>query len=376
MRISSRSREIRPPASPMWIKTILLSALIVVACVALYGNLDASLLFNYIYRRDVPDRSYGSGSTTDGSLITIQTTALASTLRLSDFLEIPQGRDTSSMPTPGPDPGPVTLIFVGDVMLGRQVNMTMHQIGDFDWPFTQIAPLLRSADLTIGNLESPLVDDCPPLGTGMILCGDPLAVSGLAHAGFDGMGIANNHSHDYGDDGFETTVTALSGAGLSPIHEERAMIREINGLRVGIVAYEDTYTNPLDLEKVIPLIHKRARQVDVLLMMVHWGDEYHDHPSDEQVSTGRALIDAGVSVIIGSHPHWTQPLEFYHGGVIFYSLGNFVFDQTWSDRTRQGEIARLTLTPNAGGIRIEDELIPIRIDNYGQPVLVGPSGGQ
>lgn len=273
-------------------------------------------------------------------------------------------------------PDSATLVFVGDVMLGRQVNVVMHKQADFAWPFVQTSSLLQSADLTIGNLESPLVEDCPFEGHSMRLCGDPASASGLAWAGFDGMGIANNHSHDYGSAGYSNTIKSLEAANLSPIGDAATLVRETQGIRVGVMAFEDTFTHPLQVNEVVPRIQQQARQVDVLIVMLHWGDEYHDTPSKEQTATGQAIIDAGADVIVGSHPHRTQPVEAYHGGLIFYSLGNFVFDQMWSEKTRLGNVVRLTLVRQGDAVQVDYELIPIKIFDYGQPDFFEPPLGQ
>jgi poly-gamma-glutamate synthesis protein (capsule biosynthesis protein) len=109
-------------------------------------------------------------------------------------------------------------------------------------------------------------------------------------------------------------------------------------------------------------------EVEVLVAMMHWGVEYVSEPSDRQVTLGRALIDAGVDVVVGAHPHWVQPVEEYQGKLIFYSLGNFVFDQMWSEETRLGEVADVEFRFEEGAlVEMDYELLPVRIYEYGQP---------
>ena len=112
-----------------------------------------------------------------------------------------------------------------------------------------------------------------------------------------------------------------------------------------------------------------AGQVDVLLGMMHWGYEYRPNYSLRQQYVGHALIDAGMDVVFGAHPHWVQPYEEYNDRLIFYSLGNFVFDQMWSDQTRAGQLVRLKLVvhPNPGELEIGYEVIPVTIYDFGQP---------
>jgi hypothetical protein len=277
----------------------------------------------------------------------------------------------SPTPTPTatpPQPVGLSVVMVGDVMLGRMVNVTSIERGDFTWPFQETVDVLRAADLTIGNLETPVVTDCPPNEVSMLFCADPRAVEGLSWAGFDGMSLANNHRRDKEDAGVEETIGYLQAAGIDPFFDEMVMIREVRGLRVGVMGFEDV-DRALNIEDVLPAVEAMAGQVDVLLGMMHWGYEYRPNQSWRQEHMGHALIDAGMDVVFGAHPHWVQPIEEYNGGLIFYSLGNFVFDQMWSEETRSGHIARLTLVvhPNPGEVEIDYEIIPVTIYDYGQP---------
>lgn len=263
----------------------------------------------------------------------------------------------------------VTIVVVSDVMLGRKVTLRMLQYDDYTWPFHGTVDVLRNADLTLGNLEGPIIPNCEPTDGRMVFCADPQAIEGLVWAGFDGLSLANNHRIDYHEIGYERTVANLEEAGIAAIANDRDMVREINGMRIGVMGLDDTLSW-LRLDELIPAVEAAAQDVDVLIGLVHWGHEYHAEPSERQVLIGQAMIDAGMDVIAGSHPHRVQPMEVYHSGLIFYSLGNFVFDQMWSEETREGRILRLTLTVRGKGeIAIDYELIPVKIFNYGQPRL-------
>ncbi|HEC23126.1 MAG TPA: CapA family protein [Chloroflexi bacterium] len=281
---------------------------------------------------------------------------------------------TSAPATPAATPVParpveLTVIIVGDVMLGRMVNIGSLEREDFTWPFRGTGEALRAADLTLGNLESPIAEDCPPNEVSTLFCADPRAVEGLAWAGFDGLSLANNHSHDRGDEGFEQTVALLEEAGIAAFYDQTVMVVEIRGVRIGVMGFMDV-DRLLDVEAALAATGEMAGQVDVLIGIMHWGYEYVAYHNWRQEVVGRALIDAGMDVVAGAHPHQVQEIEEYNGGVIFYSLGNFVFDQMWSSGTRQGHIARLTfLIQEDGEVGLTYEIIPITIHDFGQPRL-------
>src|SRR5690606_2415251 len=103
---------------------------------------------------------------------------------------------------------------------------------------------------------------------------------------------------------------------------------------------------------------------DMVIVSVHWGVEYKAKPNQRQILLGRAMIDAGADVVLGHHPHWTQTVEEYQDGVIIYSLGNFIFDQMWSEETRRGDVVEFKLDKT--GV-LGYQVKPIKIYDYGQP---------
>ncbi|MBN1312452.1 MAG: CapA family protein [Anaerolineae bacterium] len=262
-----------------------------------------------------------------------------------------------------------SLVIVGDIMLGRQVNIEMMDRDDFTWPFHQTVDALKDADLTLGNLEAPLVTNCPFASTGILFCAAPCAVEGLVWADIDGVSLANNHAHTYGDSGFEETVELLQEAGIKPITDNMMMLSDIDGLQIGVIGFDDSDT-VLDLEQAIEATREASTQVDILIGMLHWGIEYQPEPNARQHEVGHALVDAGMDVIIGAHPHLIQPVEDYNGKPIFYSLGNFIFDQMWWQETRMGALVRLKLVKKPDGVIVDYEMAKVEIHDYGQPVVV------
>lgn len=257
----------------------------------------------------------------------------------------------------------IQVVAVGDVMLGRSVNSTMHSRGDWTFPFLATAEYLKSADVTFGNLESPFGQSCPITNEGMVFCADTRSVEGLVYSGFDVLSVANNHSHNQGLQGLELSLNHLASNGIQGLVEGKAWRQDVKGIKLSWVAYDDTI-GPIDLDEVSSLIRVEAEVSDHVLVSVHWGNEYRDQPSPRQQYLARAMIDSGASVIIGHHPHWVQPVEEYSHGLIFYSLGNFVFDQMWSEQTRRGMVAELVLSKDAV-VSYQGRLVTIY--DYAQP---------
>jgi poly-gamma-glutamate capsule biosynthesis protein CapA/YwtB (metallophosphatase superfamily) len=260
----------------------------------------------------------------------------------------------------------VRLAVVGDLMLARSINKECLRRDDFTWPFQETAEILRDADLTIGNLETPIVTGCLPTDLGMRFCADPRTVDGLVYAGFDVVSLANNHSFNYEQEGLDETVRLLSAAQIVGLVDGALMVVEINGMRIGIIAYDDTDWE-LPIEETLAEVEKIAEQVDALIGYFHWGFENQPNASHYQQDFSKQLIDAGMDVVVGAHPHWLQPVERYKGGVTFYSLGNFVADQMSFRRSMESVIVRLTLEKRPERLQVDYELLPMKLYDVGQP---------
>ncbi len=274
----------------------------------------------------------------------------------------------------------ITLVAVGDIQLGRGVGKIIKREGP-DYPFRQVAPMLRGADITFGNLECALSGSGQPLPKRFSFKADLAAASGLAAAGFDVLSLANNHSLDCGRAALAETVAVLSkhvvkavGVGRSAKEAAASVIVERKGLHIaflartavapeGIIYREDSPgPAPLEIEKIEQEVRTARGQADFVVVSLHWGVEYARQPQEAQRRLARRLIDAGACLVVGHHPHTRQPMERYRGGLIAYSLGNFVFDSP-HPRGREGVMLRCLLT--AGGVK-SAEVIPVVIRG-GQP---------
>ncbi|MFA4999998.1 MAG: CapA family protein [Patescibacteria group bacterium] len=285
-----------------------------------------------------------------------------------------------------PEKAPVVFIFGGDVMLSRQVNSRMVKYDNYSWPLAKIANFLKTADLTIINLESPflLTDDYyVPTGS-FSFKADPQAISGLIAAGIDIVSLANNHALNQGVRGLSDTFRILSdngikyiGAGNNEAEARQGEIIAINDDKFGFLAY--AYLNDaslagenssgivnMDIEKMQADVARLKKLGAEVILNMHAGIEYVTEPNQQQIDFAHAAIDAGAAAVIGHHPHWPQTFEIYQGRPIIYSLGNLVFDQMWSEETRQGLLAKMTWRDDWEEI----ELIPIKIYDYGQAEII------
>ncbi|MGE5372646.1 MAG: CapA family protein [Solirubrobacterales bacterium] len=294
----------------------------------------------------------------------------------------------------------VTLLAVGDIMLARSLNTLTLRYGD-DYPFVEIQALLRDADLTFGNLESPISGRGRAMpGKQIAFRGRPVMAQILAQTGFDVLSVANNHAVDYDSEALEDTLNLLwekgvaaVGAGENIDEARQPVIIEKDGVRVGFLAYTifaDTWFHagykrpfrateersgvaPLEEEMILEDLAALKPRVDIVVISLHWGVEYQHTPQPDQVKLAHRLIDQGATLIIGHHPHVIQGVERYNNGLIAYSLGNFVFDQNNHVNTRQGLILQTRLAKR--GVK-SVSVLPVFIDKSQPYQMTGPDALQ
>jgi len=255
----------------------------------------------------------------------------------------------------------ITLITTGDVIPARSVNYQMTKRNDFTWPFAKTYEFLKSADITLINLESPLVKDCPITNTGMIFCGNQRFIEGLNLAGIDVANLANNHSLNYGVEGLEQTIELLEKNHILTSGQQPS-IKKVKDTTFGFLGF-DFLTSPNQSE-VLQLIKEVGKKVDILVVSAHWSAEYTHSPSAFQKELACQIIDEGGDIIVGNHPHWIQPVEIYKEKPIIYAHGNFIFDQEWSEKTKLGVVAKFTIFDKKV---VDIEFKPLKIVDFGQP---------
>lgn len=258
------------------------------------------------------------------------------------------------------------IILVGDIMLGRTVMTTaLNTKGDAKYPFLFVADRLRAADVVFANLENPIIENCPDHYDGFIFCADPRMIEGLQYAGIDIVSLANNHTLNYGSDGLTQTKEYLTNANIDYVEEGRLVIKEINGIKFGFLGFEFLTHEPNEAH--YQLIAEIDPKVDVLIVGIHWGAEYQSVSSEKQQQWARELVKAGADVISGHHPHWIQQHETINGKPVYYSLGNFVFDQMWSEETKSGHAVKLIYS---GKALIKEEQMKVYMKNWSQPIWI------
>lgn len=280
----------------------------------------------------------------------------------------------------------IRLIAAGDVMLSRSVEKKMIEKKNFKYPFIKTAELTSSADITFGNLETPIIAGKTVNTSEMKFRTDPKSLAGLRYAGFDVLSLANNHMMNFGSKGLEETVKNLdqsgilhAGAGIGTDNISRSANLDIKGVKFAFLAYtynidlkktskgEEYGVSSMDKERMKGEVKKAKEKSDIVVVSMHAGTEYKTRSGTFQQDFAHSAIDAGADLVIGHHPHVVQEMEKYNGKYIIYSLGNFVFDQMWSNETRLGAVAEITFN----GKEIKSARFhPVKIFDYSQPSFI------
>ncbi len=259
----------------------------------------------------------------------------------------------------------VKIIVTGDIIPARSVNWKMTQLNNFKYPFEKTIEILNTADLRLANLEAPLLPDCQATTEGMVFCGNPKFIDGLKYARIDIVSLANNHYKNYGTEGIMTSNKLLEDNNIAFIDNNLTVVKEIKGTRFGFLAFNfisgGKIANEVEIRK---LIMDMKKQADVVIVAFHWGAEYKAEPDQYQRDIAHLAIDFGADLVVGNHPHWVQAIEFFKNKLIVYAHGNYIFDQMWSEETRQGVIGEYIF---AGRKLIDVRFFPTVIEDYVQP---------
>ena len=255
-----------------------------------------------------------------------------------------------------------------------------------------VRSLTSGADLALANMEGPAPLKSSYHATGMTFTFNQAFLAGLTYAGIDWVALGNNHMLNAGRQGVVQTVQALdklgiahSGAGANIAAARAPAMFTIDGVKVAVLSYDaispgeaagpnkpgtaelSAGTAPADIKAA------RAAGAQVVIVYPHWGIEYTTGPTAAQKKWAHAMIDAGADIIVGNHPHWAGAMEIYKGKPIWYALGNFVFDQTWSEQTEEGLLLELTFS---GSTLVQAWTHPTIILDGAQPNLLDPVSGQ
>jgi poly-gamma-glutamate synthesis protein (capsule biosynthesis protein) len=253
-----------------------------------------------------------------------------------------------------------------------------------------VRSLLSSADLAMANFENPAPTSFRYHTTGTVFSADPALIEGLANAGIDYVSLGNNHIRDAGGNGILQTRRhlqqhgiAFSGAGKNLAEARSPALLEVGDVTVAVLGYDTiakyyaatkTRAGNAQASRAVvkaDVAKARAAGADVVIVYPHWGAEYDATPFAGQRNLGKAMIDAGADMVIGNHAHWAGAMEVYKGRPIWYSLGNFVFDQMWSERTMEGLTLEMTFN---GTDLVQVRMRPHIILDQAQPNFMDPAG--
>ncbi|CAN5234042.1 capsular polyglutamate synthetase PgsA [soil metagenome] len=290
----------------------------------------------------------------------------------------------------------VVFLAVGDIMISRGVAKAIDRAGSSLAPFEKMADVFRSTDFNFANLESPISGRDNIVGKGLVFNMRTRDIEGLKKYNFKVLNLANNHAMDQLIGGLRFTGKTLdennlthigTGDNLDQAWEGKTIT--VKGVKIGFVgasyasindggvARNDYVARMEDTERLKKSIEKlRAEGADFIVATMHGGIEYTRRPNKTQTDFAHAAIDYGADIVIGAHPHWAQIFEKYKDKYIFYSLGNFIFDQTWSRDTQEGLALKITLDSKKSNIQGNSktqvgqiELMPVVLENASTPRL-------
>ena len=279
---------------------------------------------------------------------------------------------TSALMTPHTQSSetPATILAFGDMMLDRSIRLAIYANGPAH-PFEKVEPLLTGNDIVVANAEGPFTRNksvTAGVHNGpLTFTFDPATLPTLKQLGFTVFSQANNHSLNFGSAGLRQSERSIEAAGMQWFGDPSNIdghdfATTTHGQTIAFVGYnqfdaEDDATLAADQARIESAIRAEKQTGAFVIVYPHWGVEYAARATAGQTAAAHAFIDAGADLILGSHPHVIEPLEIYKGKLIFYSLGNFIFDQYQTGPTAQGLAVRISLASTS----VSYQLVPLDI---------------
>ena len=271
------------------------------------------------------------------------------------------------------DPVSLTLSVVGDCTLGTDetfdydtsLNACYDNNGK-DYFFKNVKSIFEADDLTIANFEGTLTDSDAREDKTFAFKAPAEYAQILTSGSVEAVNTANNHSHDYGEQSYTDTLTALDNAGITHFGYDDTAVMDIKGIKVGLVGiYElkDHLGREQQLKDNIAKV--KADGAELIVVIFHWGNETETVPDTNQMTLGRLAIDEGADLVCGHHPHVLQGIEIYKGKNIVYSLGNFCFGGNSSPSDMDTMIFQQTFTVTSEGVQADNvtNIIPCSISS-------------
>lgn len=271
------------------------------------------------------------------------------------------------------DPVSLTLSVVGDCTLGTDetfdydtsLNAYYENYGSAYF-LQNVKSIFSQDDLTIANFEGTLTESDAREDKTFAFKGPASFTSILTDGSVEAVNTANNHSHDYGDQSYEDTMTALDAAGIVHFGYDETAVMDVKGIKVGMVGiYElkDHLERKQQLKDNIAKV--KADGAQLIVVIFHWGNETETVPDSNQTTLGRLAIDEGADLVCGHHPHVLQGIETYKGKNIVYSLGNFCFGGNSSPSDMDTMIYQQTFTITSEGVQADNvtNVVPCSISS-------------
>lgn len=266
-----------------------------------------------------------------------------------------------------------SLIFTGDVLLARNIEFLMKREGT-NYPYKLLPlPSLAPNPAIISNFESAMPSThISTEALEMNFSVDPTFLTGLKEAGFTHLSLANNHSFDYGQDGYQNATEQLKKHKLvsfgngEAIDKDSISYIDTEDERIALVAINASEHLP-DQDDVKRVLAQASRKSDIQIVYIHWGTEYETKHSYVQEELATSLVEAGADLIVGHHPHVVEDIGMINGVVVFYSLGNYIFDQYFSPEVQKGLVLSLDMSAEVPAMR----LVPVTsLGHLSQPSVM------
>lgn len=296
----------------------------------------------------------------------------------SPNLTIKSEQSTAEMIVASKSENSIKILFVGDMMFDRYVRQVSDRNG-YGFVFQKVDSLFRGNDLVVGNLEGPItgnksvsVDSKMGDKNNYIFTFNPKVAQALANENIKLVNIGNNHITNFGSSGIESTRNYLTQSGVDFFgdpekNDRRVAFKNIKGLKISFVNYNQFVSSAR--QKTIDDVKKSKKaNADIVVVYTHWGTEFVDQPDQKIKDLAHEFIDAGVDLIIGSHPHVIQSKEEYKGKMIYYSLGNFIFDQYFDPKTQRGLAVQIVVNPRNKDLKFKE--FQIEMKNSGQSLIL------
>ena len=303
----------------------------------------------------------------------------------SGLQEINDAIQTSAPVYNEPEIKTVTISAVGDCTIGwdprygyetRYDRYLNDNDGDYGHYFAKVKDLFSKDDLTIANLEGVFTTSTNLVPKEFNLSAPPEFKNVLPEGNIDIVSFANNHTHDYGDEGYQDTLNALDSINMPYYGYDKYLVKEVNGIKIGFFALLDIDCKNYD-DIDTALSYLKEQNCDLIICSMHWGIEGDYKQSNAQVEMGHYLIDNGVDLVLGSHPHRIQGIEKYNDRFIVYSMANFTFGGNQNPNDKDTLIFQQTFTFEDGKLVLDDniKIIPasqsgVSYTNNYQPIIL------